>query len=194
MSTKDDIALAVETINNTRALKKKYPGFALDQLPDVLEISEKYGIPVDEMYLHYGYTLKKRYANFEFSVCHGCNLTNKETGYKQDKNEWYIHLSFGGCGRLNFANCNRYYQNSNILYSDEPNKVWHDFLSKLLEYNPLDYDGANNEYLYAIEDGYRLYNDFRGIYMATADAMNATLKEYRIKEMESAIEMLKKGE
>lgn len=194
MSTKDDIALAVETINNKRTLERKYRGFALEHLPDVLEISEKYGIPVDKMYLHYGYTLKERHANFEFSVCHGCNLTNKETGYKWSKNEWYIHLSFGGCGRLNFVNCNRYYQNSDVLYLGEPDKVWRDFLSKLLEYNPLDYDEINNEYLYTVEDGYRLYNDFRGIYMATIGAMNAALKEYRIKEMESELKMLKKGE
>lgn len=107
MSISEDLILVRETLNNIQTLKKKYPKFTIERLVDALEISEKYGIPLDEIRDYCGFELVDKYRDFKFYFCHGDKLLNRETFYKFDTSKWYIRLTFGGCGRFNFVTDSR---------------------------------------------------------------------------------------
>jgi hypothetical protein len=188
MSISEDSILVRETLNNIQTLKKKYPKFTLEQLPDALEINEKYGIPIDEIRYYGEYELVWKYSSFRFLVCHKYDLTNKETFYKFDTSKWYIRLTFGRCGRFNFVTDSRCLSDS--LYYEKTNELYQAFLEKLISYSPLDYDRLNGEYLFTVENGYRLYKDFKEIYETTKTAINNELKNFKIKQLKAELEKL----
>ena len=183
MSISEDLILVRETLNNIQTLKKKYPKFTIERLVDALEISEKYGIPLDEIRDYCGFELVDKYRDFKFYFCHGDKLLNKETFYKFDTSKWYIRLTFGGCGRFNFVTDPR------CLY-EKTNELYQAFLEKLISYSPLDYDRLNGEYLFTVENGYRLYKDFKEIYETTKTAINNELKNFKIKQLKAELEKL----
>lgn len=188
MSISEDSILVRETLNNIQTLKKKYPKFTIERLVDVLEISEKYGIPLDEIRDYYGFELVNKYRDFRFYFCHGDKLLNRETFYEFCASKWYIRLTFGGCGRFNFVTDTRCLSDS--LYYEKTNELYQAFLEKLMSYCPLDYDRINGEYLFTVENGYRLYKDFKEIYETTKTAINNELKNFKIKQLKAELEKL----
>lgn len=188
MSINEDLVVVQETLANMRMLKKKYPDFTCEQLCDVLTINEKYGIPIEDIYVCYGYKMKVKYGSFDFVICHGYNLTNSKTHYKQNKNDWYIRFSSGGIGRFNFIQD----WGGGSLFSDEVNDLYDKFIEKIKGYNPVDYDSLNAEYLFTVEDGYRLYKDFEKIFEETRSLINNELKNIKIKQLKSELENLER--
>ena len=188
MSISEDLILVRETLNNIQTLKKKYPKFTIERLVDALEISEKYGIPLDEIRDYCGFELVDKYRDFKFYFCHGDKLLNRETFYKFDTSKWYIRLTFGGCGIFNFVADARCLSDS--LYYEKTNELYQEVLEKLISYSPLDYDRLNGEYLFTVEDGYRLYKDFKEIYETTKTAINNELKNFKIKQLKAELEKL----
>lgn len=188
MNTSEDLALVRETLNNIQTLKKKYPKFTIERLLDALDISEKYGIPLDEIRDYCGFELVDKYRDFKFLFCHGYTLSNRETFYKFDASKWYLRLTFGGSGRFNFIMDTRCL--SDRLYCDKANELYQAFLEKLLSYSPLDYDRFNGEYLFTVENGYRLYKDFKEIYETTKTSINNELKNFKIKQLKAELEKL----
>lgn len=187
MDVKDSV-LVRETLNNIQTLKKKYPKFSIERLVDALEISEKHGIPLDEIRDHCGFELVDKYRDFKFLFCHGYTLSNRETFYEFCKSKWYLRLTFGGSGRFNFVMDTRCLSGS--LYYDKVNELYQTFIEKLMSYSPLDYDRFNGEYLFTVENGYRLYKDFKEIYETTKTAINNELKNFKIKQLKAELEKL----
>ena len=68
--------------------------------------------------------------------------------------------------------------------------MYQEFLEKLISYSPLDYDRLNGEYLFTVENGYRLYKDFKEIYETTKTAINNELKNFKIKQLKAELEKL----
>lgn len=187
MSISEDSILVRETLNNIQTLKKKYPKFTIERLLEVLEISEKYGIPLDEIRDYCGFELVDKYRDFRFLFCHEYTLSNRETFYEFCKSKWYIRLTFGGSGRFNFVMDTGYLSGS--LY-DKVNESYQAFIERLMSYSPLDYDRINGEYLFTVENGYRLYKDFKEIYETTKTAINNELKDFKIKQLKAELEKL----
>lgn len=78
----EDLELTRETLKNTKYLKSKYPRWRIEELADILEISEMYGIPIKEFYSYsFGYFLNGGHG-FNFEILKNPLLTNSKTHYK----------------------------------------------------------------------------------------------------------------
>lgn len=183
----EDLELERETLKNTKYLKSKYPQWRIEELADILGISEMYGIPIKEFYSYsYGYFLNGGHG-FGFKILKKPIISNSETHYKPSDNVWHMLVNTGGCGRLNF--CGNY--DSHLLYGGKANDVWDRFNDKILSYHPCDYDRVNKEYIFSVQSGYELYKDFDKIYTDTKAAFEECVKEYRVRELEEKLAKLK---
>ena len=183
----EDLELARETLKNTKYLKSKYPQWRIEELADILGISEMYGIPLKEFYSYsYGYFLNGGHG-FNFEILKKPLLTNSETHYKPSDSVWHMLVDNGGCGRLNF--CGSY--DSHLLYGDKANDVWDRFNDTILAYHPYDYDRINMVYIFSVQNGYELYKDFDEIYTSTKKEFEECIKEYRVRELEEKLAKLK---
>ena len=183
----EDLELAIETLKNTKYFKSKYPKWRIEELADILGISEMYGIPIKEFYSYsYGYFLNGGHG-FGFKILKNPLLTNSETHYKPSDSVWHMLVNTGGCGRLNF--CGNY--DSHLLYGGKANDVWDRFNDTILSYRPYDYDRVNKEYIFSVQSGYELYKDFDEIYTDTKAAFEECVKEYRVRELEEKLAKLK---
>ena len=192
MSIHEDLMLAKETQKNVKKLESKYKWYRLNEIVDVLDISGKHKISIDEISRgYYSYKLKKTKAYITFNICHGYSLANSKTHFKQDEDKWYIHLSFGGCGRKNFFSGQQY---EKILYGEKGEEVWDAFLNTIISYAPLDYDKLNNEFLFGMEKGYKLYGDFEKIFKETNTEFEKLIKNEKIKQLKEELELLKGGD
>lgn len=183
----EDLELARETLENTKYLKSKYPRWRIEELADILEISEMYGIPIKEFYSHsYGYFLNGGHG-FGFKILKKPLISNSVTYYKPSDDVWYMLVNTGGCGRLNF----RGDYNANLMYGGKANDIWERFVTTILSYHPCGADRINNEYVFSVEAGYILYRDFDKIYTDTKAAFEECVKEYRVRELEEKLAKLK---
>lgn len=183
----EDLELVRETLKNAKYLKSKYPQWRIEELADILEISEMYGIPLKEFYSYsYGYFLNGGHG-FGFKILKKPLLTNSETHYKPSDSVWHMRVNNGGCGRLNF--CGSY--DSHLLYGGKANDVWDRFNDTILAYHPYDYDRINKEYIFSVQNGYELYKDFDEIYTSTKTEFEECIKEYRVRELEEKLAKLK---
>lgn len=183
----EDLELAIETLKNTKYLKSKYPQWRIEELADILGISEMYGIPLKEFYsFNYGYFLNDGHG-FGFKILKKPKISNSETRYEPSDNVWHMLVNTGGCGRLNF--CGKY--DSHLLYGGKANDVWDRFNDKILSYHPYDYDRVNKEYIFSVQSGYELYKDFDEIYTETKTEFEECVKEYRVRELEEKLAKLK---
>lgn len=92
-----------------------------------------------------------------------CTLSNHATSFVPNEVDTIV-VWYASCGRLEFV-LNDYWHNV-----DEEWKWFHD---KLKEYNPLDYDEVNNKYIFDIENGKRLIEDYAKI----TDELKSMLKK-----------------
>lgn len=192
----EDIKRAIETIENIELLRKKYPrfyAFDISRLVDVLEIADQYAIPIDNMWLNSYNTilLSGKTGSFEFIIRHSYQFSNRATDYKIDKNNWYVHLSFGGCGRLNLVNNAN--GNNQYLYFGEFQKAWEEFIETIESYNPVQYDDINNEYFFTVPDGYKLFCDFPDILKKTKNKFNKLNEKREIEELKEKIRKLEEN-
>lgn len=185
MNYEKDLTLVHKILENTKYLKKKYPQFTLEEIPDVISIVSESEIKVDELrYYQYAYELIPVRGGFSIYISNGYKLGCPTTKYKFDKTRWYARFSCNGCGRLNFIN------DSTIAYHGEPDAVWNEFIDKIKSYSPLDYDDMNNEYIFTLQDGYRLFKDFNILFKETQAKMQSAVKFYKIKQLQSEIDKL----
>ena len=57
-------------------------------------------------------------------------------------------------------------------------------------YNPIDWDNLNNEYVFSVRNGYRLYQDFKAKYDETREQMDKAVAEYKIEKLQAEIRRL----
>ena len=183
----EDLELARETLENIAYFKRKYPRWRVEELANVLEISEMYHIPLEAFYSHcYGYVLNGGHG-FGFKILKKPLISNSVTHYKPSDEVWYMLVNTGGCGRLNF----RGNYNGNLMYGGKANDIWERFETTILSYHPYDYDPMNDEYIFSVESGYLLYKDFDEIYTKTKAAYEEYAKEFLVREYEEKLAKLK---
>lgn len=79
---------------------------------------------------------------------------------------------------------------SAYAYKDEAEDVWVDFLKRIQEYNPIDWDSVNHDYIFSVENGYKLYKDFGDIYKQAINDMRRAIAAYKKAELEAEIKQL----
>ena len=186
---KKHLAIAKRIIEDTKMLTTEYNGCTPQQILKIFPVTIEYGIPVEEMSVDvYGrICLKRCYSHFEFNIVHNYRLTNKTTHNTLDDNKYYIHFGCGGCGRLCLSD-------SRYAYTEEAENVWVNFLKRIQKYDPIDWDSRNKEYIFSVENGYRLYKDFENIYKTAEKDMRCAIAIHKKAKLEAEIERLNKEE
>lgn len=190
---KKDIELARKTQRSIEYFKKKYARFYecdLRRIADVLEIADQYDIPIDKMWLSSfdRIVLSGKTGSIEFYIRHSYRFTNRATDYKINENEWYVHLSLNGCGRLNFINNAN--GNNGYLYEGEFQTAWEEFIETIKGYHPVQYDDINNEYFFTVPDGYKLFCDFPEILEKTKEKFKKLNETREIAELKKKLRKL----
>lgn len=159
----------------------------MTDLADILEIDEKYGVPNNLLHaVNYGaYAIGYSKGYAEFIVCKNRKIRGE---YKPVPDEWEVLFTLGGCGRLNFAKSS--YPDT-LLYSDEVAAAFDKCLRRIEEYEPLAADRVNNEYLFSVENGYRLYKDYPVIYEETKKEIENLCISYEIQKLEGRLKQLR---
>lgn len=184
------LAIAKRIVKDTQVLAEDYRNLTPQQIVELLSAAIECDIPPEEMSIDgwHKIKLKRHYGGFEFVVVHNYKLTNKTTYEQLDGSKCYICFGCGGCGRLNLC------ASSTYAYKEEAEEVWVDFLQQIQEYNPIDWDAINNEYIFSVENGYRLYKDFGNIYKQAVNDMRRAIATYKKAELEAEIERLNRAE
>ena len=180
------LAMAKRIVKDTNTLNKEYKGQTPQQVVELLSAAIECDIPPEEMYVGGWHMIKLKchYGNFCFDVVHNYRLTNKTTHQTLDDSKWYIYFSCGGCGRLNLC------ASSTYAYKAEAEDVWVDFLKRIQEYSPIDWDSVNHDYIFSVEDGYKLYKDFGNIYKQAVNDMRRAIAAYKKAALEAEIKRL----
>ena len=145
------------------------------------EYAEELGMELSGKYyprIEYGYFL----INSQIKVGKKYWLTNSATKYEQNGKDSLV-IWDESCGRLAFVNRDYWWD-----IDDE----WKEFMNVLKSYNPLDYDELNNNYIYDIENGKRLINDYDKICQDFMEKVNKKIKEVDIANKKKEIEKLQK--
>ena len=133
-----------------------------------------------------GYYPKMEHDNFLISnqimACKYYNLTNSKTNYKFNKEDTII-VWRESCGKLAFAEGEYYW-----TIDDE----WNYFKDILKSYNPVDYDEYNDVYVYDLENGKKLINDYDEIIKDFKNKINKKIENVKLKAKELEFERLKK--
>lgn len=109
-------------------------------------------------------------------------LVNSDTQYEQNGIDSIVIWS-APCGRLAFVS-NKYW--------DDIDNEWNDFINVLKSYNPIDYDEVNDDYIYDVENGKKLINDYDEIIQNFMNKANKKIKEVEIANKKKQLEQLKK--
>lgn len=137
-----------------------------------------------ELSNEYSYYPRVDYGMFQVNeqivACKRYYLTSSTTNYEQN-NEDTLVVWKESCGRYMLVGRNEHW----CLIEDE----WNELISILKSYNPLDYDELNNVYVYDVENGKKLINDYDEIIKGIKDKVDKKIKK---KELEDKIHEYKK--
>lgn len=178
--------LAKRIVKDTQVLAEYYRDLTPRQVVELLSVAIECDIPPEEMSIDgwHMIRLKYHYNSFCFDVVHNYRLTNKTTHQTLNDSKWYIHFGCGGRGRLNLCASSIY------AYKAEAEDVWVNFLKRIQEYNPIDWDSVNNDYIFSVENGYKLYKDFGDIDKQAVNDMRRAIATYKKAELEAEIKRL----
>jgi hypothetical protein len=110
------------------------------------------------------------------------HLTNSTTKYKFNGEDTIIIWS-APAGRLTFVRDEYWWD-----IADE----WDEFMNVLKSYNPLDYDELNDNYIYNLENGKRLINDYKKIVDDFMEKVNNKIKKVELEKKKKQLELLQK--
>lgn len=128
--------------------------------------------------IEYGYFV----VNSQIKVGKKYCLTNSATNYEQNGNDSIVIWS-ESCGRLAFVNSEYWWTVDN---------EWKEFMDVLKSYNPLDYDELNDNYIYDLENGKRLINDYNEIVKDFQKKVDKKIKEVELENKRKQLEQLQK--
>ena len=143
------------------------------------EYADEFGIELNKGYyptIQYGYFV----INGQIKIGKKYYLTNSTTQYKQNGEDSLV-IWAESCGRLAFVNDKYWFDIEN---------EWRDFMNVLKSYEPLDYDELNNNYIYDMEHGKKLIQDYDEIVKDFMDKVNKKIKEVEIENKKKEIERL----
>lgn len=69
--------------------------------------------------------------------------------------------------------------------------LFYDFLNEIKSYNPIYTDSLNSKFLFSLEDGAHLYNNFNEIYKKYKSQVSDYVNKKRIKDLEDELNKLK---
>lgn len=145
------------------------------------EYADELGIELNSGYyprMEYGYFV----INSQIKLGKKYHLTNSATQYKQNGEDTLVIWS-ESCGRLAFVS-DKYWWD----IEDE----WQEFMDVLKSYDPLDYDALNNTYIYDLEHGKRLIQDYSKIVTAFMKKVTKKIKDVDFANKKKQFERLKK--
>lgn len=128
--------------------------------------------------IEYGYFV----VNSQIKVGKKYNLVNSATKYEQNGQDNIIIWN-EPCGRLAFINRDYWY---------DIESEWRGFMDVLKSYNPLDYDEINNNYIYDVENGKRLIDDYKKIEDNFMEKVNKRIKMVELEKKKKQLELLQK--
>jgi hypothetical protein len=133
------------------------------------EYADELGIELNKGYYP---TMQSGYfvINSQIKIGKEYYLANSTTRYKQNGEDSIVIWS-ESCGRLAFVS-DRYWWD----IEDE----WKEFMNVLKSYEPLDYDELNNNYIYDMEHGKKLIQDYDRIVKDFMSKVNRKIKEVEI--------------
>lgn len=118
----------------------------------------------------------------EFRLLKGiAGLVNTGTYFAGDKNKYYIHWR-NKIGPYLFVSGSNTYN----AVRDEYNE----FVNKLMQYNPLDYDLINDHIVYDIENGKKVMADYPSIIKETEEKMRKKLRAVKLERAKAEYEKL----
>lgn len=109
-------------------------------------------------------------------------LANSKTHYNHNKED-IIVIWNESCGRLAFVDRDYWY---------DIESEWCEFMDVLKSYSPIDYDELNNTYIYDVEHGKKLINDYDKIVRDFLDKVNKRIKEVQFANKKKELERLQK--
>lgn len=127
-------------------------------------------------------------VNEQIVACKRYYLTNSATNYEQNHENTLVVWKEGS-GRYMFIDrCEHY-----LLIEDE----WNELISILKSYSPLDYDEVNDVYIYDVENGKKLIDDYDEIVKRIKDKVDKKIKigelERKKRELEKLIKELEEN-
>ncbi len=138
-----------------------------------IELTGGYYPKMEHGYLH---------INNQIRVGKNYHLTNSATNYNQNVKDTIVIWS-ESCGRLAFVG-EQYWHS----IEDE----WKEFMNILKSYNPIDYDEINNNYIYDLENGKKLINDYEELLDVFSEKVKHKINEVNTAKKREQLEKLKK--
>lgn len=157
-----------------------YDGNAKNNLL-MCEYADELGIELTGGYyprVEYGYLV----VNRQIKAGKNYRLTNSTTKHEQNGIDTIVIWS-ASCGRLDFVDEQYWYS-----IEDE----WKEFINILKSYNPIDYDEINNNYIYDLENGKKLINDYEELLEIFSEKIKRKINEVDTAKKREQLEKLKK--
>lgn len=146
------------------------------------EYSDELGVELDNKSYYpridYGYFR----INGQIKAGKNYQLANSRTHYQQNGVDTIV-LWHEPCGRLGFVDRDYWY-----TIEDE----WKELMQTLLSYEPLDWDDLNNVYIFDVENGKRLIEDYKQILNEFLDKCHVRIKQYQLQQKRKELERLQK--
>lgn len=177
-----------EMISRIKAIKEYLKYFPDDRTASnnliLCEYSNLLDIDLDTNHRAYYPRVECGYlsVNRQIKLGREYQLANSHTGYHQNKKEILVIWNEPR-GRLAFVSECYYYVIGN---------EWNEFINILKSYEPLDYDSTNNVYIYDIEHGKKLIEDYDKILSDFKTKINKKIAEAQLEEKRKQFEKLRK--
>lgn len=139
-----------------------------------IELSSKYSY-----YPRVNYNMFQ--VNEQIVACKRYYLINSATNYQQNYEDTLVVWT-ESCGKYMFVDKSKYLP----IIEDE----WNEFIDILKSYNPLDYDEINDAYIYDVENGKKLINDYNEIVENIREKINKKIKKNELEEKKKELEKL----
>lgn len=146
------------------------------------QYADELGIELSSKYSYYprvNYNMFQ--VNEQIVACKRYYLINSATNYQQNYEDTLVVWT-ESCGKYMFVDKSKYLP----IIEDE----WNEFIGILKSYNPLDYDETNDAYIYDVENGKKLINDYNEIVENIREKINKKIKKNELEEKKKELEKL----
>lgn len=185
---KQDLELARNVLADTQSLYEKYCTTNVSRIIDLLTVAVECDMPVEELEVFECVIELSRVSPFfHFIFVQNPLLTHRTTYRTCEPTKWYIVFSYGEEGALNIS------PDSNIARQISVQQIWREFVQWVKSYNPIDWDGRNGRYIFSIEDGYKLHQDFHKRYHDVLLQVERVVAQCKITELQAKIDELKES-
>ena len=172
-----------EKIEAIKKYLKYFPndGNAVNNLT-LCQYADELGIESDRKsyypHMEYGYFC----VNGQIKVGKKYHVVNSHTHHIQNGLDTIV-IWHESCGRLGFVDRDYWY-----TIEDE----WQELMQTLHSYKPLDWDELNSTFIFDLENGKRLIEDYKQILNEFMDKCHVRIKAYQLEQKRKELERLQK--